>query len=142
MNNIFVQTVAISCCIFTVFTLLKYAYGKFRKGENLQVSKSLVKETEHITPLQKQDVEDLLDIEKVKSAPEDYKKLFFTKLPLKHRTQTYIEKKNYDLIRGILAFVAPGTNISSYINMIVEEHLMKNRNLIKELLENTKIKPL
>ena len=142
MNNIFVQTVAISCCIFTVFTLLKYAYGKFRKGENLQVSKSLVKETEHITPLQKQDVEDLLDIEKVKSAPEDYKKLFFTKLPLKHRTQTYIEKKNYDLLRGILALVAPGTNISSYINMIIEDHLMKNRNLIKELLENNKIKPL
>lgn len=142
MNNIIVQVVAISCCIFTVYTLLKYAYGKFRKGEDLQVSKPPVKETEHITPPQKQDIEDLSDIEKVKSASEDYKKLFFTKLSLKHRTQTYIEKKNYDLLRGILALVAPGTNISSYINMIVEDHLMKNRDLIKELLENTKIKPL
>ena len=142
MNNIIVQIVAISCCIFTVFTLFKYAYGKFRKGEDLQVSKPPVKDTEDITSSQKRDIEDLSDVEEVKSSPADYEKLFFTRLPLKHRTQTYIEKKNYDLLRGILALVAPGTNISSYINMIIEDHLMKNRNLIKELLENNKIKPL
>ena len=46
MNNIIVQIVAISCCIFTVFTLFKYAYGKFRKGEDLQLSKPPVKDTE------------------------------------------------------------------------------------------------
>lgn len=145
MNNIFVQTVAISCCIFTVFTVLRYAYLGFqrmKKGCSSKESPKVIEKTETVTILQKQNFRPLSDANMEKFSKKGYKERFFTKLPLKYRSQTYIEKEYYDTLRNLLALVAPGTTTSSYLNLIVQDHLWRNRDIIRELLEDVKNKPL
>ena len=53
MNNIIVQVVAISCCIFTVYTVLKSAYLGFQRMKKGQPSKSVVEESGHVSPWKK-----------------------------------------------------------------------------------------
>jgi len=119
--------------------LLGLLFGAFG---NFPVSNPHIRESEHISSPVGLEPKQFPDYEKVKCSKDDYKKIFFTNLLLKHRIQTYIEKENYDLIRSLLALIAPGTNISSYINLIVKEHLTKNRDVINELLKDVKIKSL
>ena len=145
MNNIFVQIVAISCCIFTVFTVLRYAYLGFqrmKKGWPSEKFPQGVDKTEAVGFLQKQDFKPLPEVNMEKFSKKGYKERFFTKQPLKYRSQTYIEKEYYDTLRHLLALVAPGTTTSSYLNIIVQDHLWRNRDIIRELLEDVKNKPL
>lgn len=141
MNNIIVQIVAISCCIFTVYTVLKSAYLGFqrmKKGQPSNVSINETQNIEKICVLQKKEFRPMSDVDPVKFSKKGYKERFFTKLPLKYRSQTYIEKEYYDTLRHLLALVAPDTTTSSYLNLIVEDHLWRNRDLIRELLEDVK----
>lgn len=140
MNNIIVQIVAISCCIFTVYTVLKSAYLGFQKMKNGQPLKSIVEESRDVSPLE--EIKSLPNDGDVKYSKEDYKERFFKRLLLKHRAQTYIEKDFHDLIKRLVVLNAPGTTTSSYINLIVKEHLWRNRDVIKELLKDVKIKSL
>ena len=145
MNNIFVQIVAISCCIFTVFTVLRYAYLGFqrmKKGWPSEESSKVIEKTETVAIVQKQNFRPLSDVSMEKFSKEGYKKRFFTKHPLKYRSQTYIEKEYYDTLKHLLALVAPGTTTSSYLNIIVQDHLWRNRDLIRELLADVKSKSL
>lgn len=139
MNNIIVQVVAISCCIFTVYTVLKSAYLGFQRMKKGQPSKSVVEESGHASPLE--EIKSLPNDDDAKYSKEDYKERFFKRLLLKHRAQTYIEKDFHDLIKRLVVLNAPGTT-SSYINLIVKEHLWRNRDVIKELLKDVKIKSL
>lgn len=140
MNNIIVQIVAIGCCIFTVYTVLKFAYLGFQRMKNGQPSRSIVEESEHISPLK--EIKSLPNDDDVKYSKEDYKDRFFKRLLLKHRAQTYIEKDFHDLIKRLVVLNAPGTTTSSYINLIVKEHLWRNRDVIKGLLKDVKINSL
>lgn len=140
MNNIIVQVVAISCCIFTVYTVLKSAYLGFQRMKKGQPSKSVVEESGHARPLE--EIKSLPNDDDAKYSKEDYKERFFKRLLLKHRAQTYIEKDFHDLIKRLVVLNAPGTTTSSYINLIVKEHLWRNRDVIKELLKDVKIKSL
>lgn len=140
MNNIIVQVVAISCCIFTVYTVLKSAYLGFQRMKKGQPSKSVVEESGHVSPLE--EIKSLPNDDDAKYSKEDYKESFFKRLLLKHRAQTYIEKDFHDLIKRLVVLNAPGTTTSSYINLIVKEHLWRNRDVIKELLKDVKIKSL
>ncbi len=142
MNNIFIQIVALGCCIFTVYTVLKYAYQVFRRMKYVRLSKDSVQEIEKDCTLQEQDVKPLSEMKREMFSKEIYKKRFFTKLTLKYRSQTYIEKEYHDCLKRLIALVAPGTSTSSYINIIVEDHLWRNSDVIKELLNDVKDKPL
>ena len=145
MNNIIVQIVAISCCIFTVYTVLKSAYLGFQRMKKGEPSKDSINETQNTekdSVLQKIEFRPMSDVDTGKFSKKGYKERFFTKLPLKYRSQTYIEKEYYDTLRHLLALVAPGTTTSSYLNLIVEDHLWRNRDLIRELLEDVKNKSL
>lgn len=50
MNNIIVQIIAISCCIFTVYTVLKSAYWGFQRMKNGQPLRSTVEESGYVSP--------------------------------------------------------------------------------------------
>ena len=88
MNNIIVQVVAISCCIFTVYTVLKSAYLGFQRMKKGQSSKSTVEESRYVSPLE--EIKSLPNDDNVKYSKEAYKERFFKRLLLKHRAQTYI----------------------------------------------------
>lgn len=63
----------------------------------------------------------------------DYRSMFLVSSPSRIRFQTYISQEVYDKVKVFLPVIAPNTSITSFINNVLNHHMMQYQEEINSL---------
>lgn len=71
-----------------------------------------------------------------RNEPSNYRERFLVCNTASNRAHVYLDRDMFERIKRFLPVIAPGTSISGYICNILEDHMDRYRDEIKEMYDN------